>query len=94
VPAPVDHSRNESPDIHRLLEIEIGLGEGDIQDVSHTDVEAIFEFWSDEDLSPESNRFDSVFGHLENKILLHEIREIAAAELCKRHDKNKLLDAA
>jgi hypothetical protein len=94
VPAPVDHSRNESPDIHRLLEIEIGLGEGDIQDVSHTDVEAIFEFWSDEDLSPESKRFDSVFGHLENKILLHEIREIAAAELCKRHDKNKLLDAA
>ena len=84
----------EHQEIVSLIEMEISLSEGDLQEIPAESAKAIFQFWPDEELDCNSRRFQKVFGQLSNHLLLHEIKEIAAAEKSRRHDINKLLEAA
>ncbi|MFM7317947.1 MAG: hypothetical protein ACKO5E_13460 [bacterium] len=84
----------EPVDISILLELELGLAEGTITDVPGNLIRRAFQFWPDEDLDCNSKRFDLVFGKTTSQIQRHEVKEIMAAEKSRRHDINKLLDAA
>ncbi|MFM7591829.1 MAG: hypothetical protein ACKO85_08545, partial [Isosphaeraceae bacterium] len=84
----------EPVDISILLELELGLAEGTITDVPGNLIRRAFQFWPDEDLDCNSKRFDLVFGKITSQIQRHEVKEIMAAEKSRRHDINKLLDAA